>query len=141
MNIFSGEAGLAGALTNPTELARSKGSITRAYPVRVAGKLYPDAETAYQHLKTRNEQDDDDLMARIIASKFRQHDLLFKAVTKRGGAEFLKRCSHFTGAKSEGFRSWEGEGLQSRFIRNLVVGYELAASGEDIVFSAQGALW
>lgn len=141
MNIFSGESGLAAALTNPTELARSKGTITRAYPVRIAGKLYPDAEAAYQFLKVGDMQQDDELMVRIIATKFRQHAILFEAVRKRGGAEFLKGCSHFTGAKTAGFRSWEGEGLASRFIRNLVAGYELAASTEDITFSTQGALW
>ncbi len=39
-----------------TELAYKKGSITRHYPVEFRGKIYVDAETAYQNAKQRIEQ-------------------------------------------------------------------------------------
>ena len=43
---------------------------------------------------------------------------------RRGGRLLLERYSHFTYAKSERFRAWEGLGLESRFIRNLCVGWD-----------------
>lgn len=141
MNIFSGEKGLGGALTNPTELARAKGSIEQAYPVRIAGTLFPDAESAYQFHKTGDPAHDDNMMARVIAAKFRQHPHLLAAVRSRGGAAWLGSCTHLTGARTPGAQSWEGRGPASRFIRNLVHGYRLAESGEDISVSGQGALF
>jgi hypothetical protein len=134
-NIFSGEHGLGGALTNPTLLAKKKGSISKGYPVVFEGRSWPDAETAYHVLAiARNEKDagaqNDELMAKIIACKFQQHPVLFEEVRKRGGIAFLEGCSHQTGAKSPGAQRWEGIGLGSRFIRNLVKGYALARSAK-----------
>jgi hypothetical protein len=57
-------------------------------------------------------------MVDIIAAKLRQHPRLGEAVKRRGGVDFLERCEHFTGARSEAFRAWEGFGKESRFIRN-----------------------
>ncbi len=124
INIFSGESGLGGALTNPTELARLKGSITDRYSLRYEGRTWPDLETAYEVLKSDNATANDELMVELIAEKFRQHPMLQKEVESRGGAQFLRACSHFTNARSESAKSWEGEGLASRFIRNLVKGFE-----------------
>lgn len=128
MNIFSGAKGLGGALTNPTQLSHSKGSINQRYPVVFRGRQWPDAESAYQHFKTGGQADDDRLMVSIIAEKLRQHPLLMTEIQRRGGASFLAACSHFTGAKTASFASWEGRGLESRFIRNLIAGFELAIS-------------
>ena len=130
MNIFSGEPGLAGALTNPTELSRKKGSIQQRYPVIFDNKTYPDAEAAYHALSTGNQQEDDVLCADIIAAKLLQHPQLLTAITKRGGTVFLKQCTHYTNAKSEHAKAWEGAGMESRFIRVLVAGYEQALRGE-----------
>ncbi len=141
MNIFSGEQGLGAALTNPTELARAKGGIACGYPVRIAGRLFPDAESAYQFHKTDDPADNDVLMARVIAAKFRQHPELLEAVRTRGGASWLGSCSHLTGARTPAAQSWEGRGPASRFIRNLVQGYRLAESDEDISVSGQSALF
>lgn len=129
LNIFSGEPGLGGALTNPTELARQKGCIQQQYPVVFRGRRFPDAETAYHVLKQSTPEANDTLMTYIIAAKLLQNEALLKAITRRGGAAFLATCSHLTGARSESAQSWEGVGLESRFIRNLVAGYELALSG------------
>lgn len=134
VNIFSGEKGLAGALTNPTEMARRKGNITQRYPVSVNNKEYVDVETAYQQLKVAGDHKfNDELMANLISQKFLTHTRLMDAVTAKGGVSFLEACSHFTGARSESFRSWEGQGRESRFIRNLIWGYEKALKGEVLV--------
>lgn len=129
INIFSGVAGLGGYLTNPTEMARAKGCVPRACRVTFAGKLYPDAEAAYQANKRPKPDENDTMMAEVIAAKFRQHPFLVEEVQEKGGAPWLATCSHFTGAKTPGAQSWEGAGLESRFIRNLVRGYELFLAG------------
>jgi hypothetical protein len=126
LNIFSGAEGLGGALTNPTELARRKGCIAQAYSVLFGGRLWPDVETAYHILAQHTEDvaERDALMVELIAAKFRQHDELSREVTSNGGAEWLQACSHFTSARTARAQSWEGAGMQSRFIRNLVAGFE-----------------
>lgn len=131
MNIFSGSRdgqGLGAALTNPTELALRKGKLPQHYPVTFAGTVYEDAEAAYQALQAQeaSEDDRDLLMARIIAAKFEQHPRLHDLVTQRGGVSFLESCEHFTFAKTERFRAWEGKGRASRFIRALIAGYQRA---------------
>jgi hypothetical protein len=130
INIFSGEPGLGGALTNCTLLSAKKRCIQVAYPVHYAKKTYPDLEAAYQQLKIGNAAVDDQLMANLISAKLLQHPQLITAITNRGGAEFLLNCSHFTSARSPKAQAWEGAGLASRFIRNLVAGYALALRQE-----------
>lgn len=125
MNIFSGAGGLGSALTNPTELARRKKKLAQSFPVTLDGHKYSDAEAAYQSLKTGQARKDDILMVEIIAAKFDQHPFLLELVDKSGGVHFIMGCTHFTGAKSAAFKSWEGTGLSSRFIRNLVAAYVL----------------
>lgn len=130
-NLWSGASGLAGALTNMTELARSKGGIVNSYPVRVGTTTYPDAEAAYQALKfPGDEAYNDGLMIDLIALKFQQHPRLLQHTTRRGGLHWLGRCSHLTGAKSSRGQSWEGVGPDSRFIHNLMHGYQKALSGK-----------
>lgn len=129
INIFSGAGGLGSALTNPTELAYRKGAIRERYPVVFNRRNWPDVETAYLTLRGEDAAENDKLMAELIAAKFTQHPKLLAEVEARGGREWLARCSHFTQARTERFRSWEGKGLQSRFIRNLVAGFELAKAG------------
>jgi hypothetical protein len=141
LNIFSGEHGLGGALTNPTELARQKGCIQQQYPVVFRGRRFPDAETAYHVLKETTPEANDALMVYIIAAKLLQNEALLTAITRRGGTPFLETCSHLTGARSEGSQSWEGVGRQSRFIRNLIAGYELALTGNGDEPVSQMALF
>lgn len=142
INIFSGEGGLGSVLTNPTELAREKGLLQRQYPVQFMGRLWPDAEAAYQHLKRGDIRADDRLMAEIIAAKFRQHPRILDAVNEKGGASFIVACSHITGARTESSKAWEGTGLESRFLRNLLAGYEMANSGtEELATGEQASLF
>lgn len=133
INIFSGEPGLGGALTNPTVLARRKGCITARYPVTYNSRVFPDVELAYHVLASGAVAEDDELMANLILQKFLQHPDLLCDVTGRGGVVFLEACSHFTNARSPGSQSWEGAGRQSRFIRNLVAGYQKALVGEVLL--------
>lgn len=131
INIWSGAKGLGGALTNMSELARQKGCIKHSYPVQVNGVRYPDSEAAYQALKVPdNVPYNDGLMIDIICLKFLQNTKLQRLVTERGGVPWLGRCSHHTNAQSARFQSWEGQGISSRFIRNLIHGYQKSLSGE-----------
>lgn len=131
INIWSGAKGLGGALTNMSERAKEKGCIKHSYPVQVNGAVFADAEAAYQAMKhPGDEQFNDGLMIDLICLKFRQHPKLLQFVTERGGVPWLGRCSHFTQAKTERAQSWEGEGANSRFICNLMHGYQKALSGK-----------
>jgi len=132
MNIYSGSRegrGLAAALTNPTCISLRKGTIKQSYSVNIFGHEFPDAESAYfalvKQCRTEGQEEPSDLlMVQVIAAKFRQHPKLLTAVRDLGGIPFLETCEHFTFAKTERFQKWEGKGRESRFIRNLIAGYE-----------------
>lgn len=127
-NIWSGSqdgAGIAAALTNPTELSYAKGTVSRHYPVSFGGREWSDAEAAFLTLREgMTDKDADVLMVSIIVEKLRQFPDLVAAVKTKGGRHFLEACSHKTGARSAQMRAWEGEGVSSRFIRNLVAAFE-----------------
>jgi len=125
INIFTSERGLGGALTNPTELARANKCIDQSYPLRFAGRDWPDADAAYQSCKTQDETANDALMVQIIAVKLYQHRSLFDAINNLGGRRFLCECSHLSNDESEAAIGWEGRGLDSRFIRNFIGGFDL----------------
>lgn len=141
MNIFSGEKGLGGALTNPTELAKRKGNIAQSYPVNVEGKHFPDAEAAYHFFKCGDATADDEMMTCLIALKLKQHPRLFEAIAAQGGVAWLETCSHITYAKTPSAASWEGQGRESRFIRNLIAGFERVQDNGPTTWSPQGALF
>ena len=130
INIYSGTLGLGGALTNMTDRALEKRRIKHAYPVKVGEVNYVDVEHAYQSLKVIGAHDyNDGLMVDLICLKFKRHTKLFDLVKQYGGEDWLASCSHITGAKSASFQSWEGQGIESRFIRNLIAGYRKAVTG------------
>lgn len=138
INIWSGAKGLGGALTNMSERAKEKGNIKHSYPVVVNGVLFEDSEAAYQAMKRKDDAHfNDGLMIDLIALKFKQHPKLQELVTQHGGVSWLGRCSHFTNATSPGFQSWEGQGASSRFIRNLMHGYQKSL----LVAMAEGREW
>lgn len=130
VNIFSGGEGLGAALTNMTERAYEKGCLRNHYPVKVGDIVYPDSEAAYQALKVPGaEEFNDKVMVDILVLKFLQHPNIAERVAENGGAAWLTKCTHFTRAASARAQSWEGAGLKSRFILNLVAGYEKALLG------------
>lgn len=134
INIWSGARGIGGALTNMSERAREKGLIKHPYPVVVNDKKYMDSEAAYQALKIPGDDEyNDGLMIDLIALKLIQNPVLREVIEENGGAEWLRKCDHFVGAKSDRAKSWEGQGTESRFIRNLVHGYEKVLTGRGPV--------
>ena len=59
INIWSGcSIGIGAALTNPTELAFRKGNLKNHYPVEFKGRVFRDAEAAYQNHKFGHLQQD-----------------------------------------------------------------------------------
>jgi len=124
INIYSGsnqENGLAAALTNPTELAFTKGNITKHYPVQFMNKAFVDAEAAYKAYKTGDLETDKKLMVRIIACKLDQYSQLLTAIACRGGVQWLENCCHITAANN---KRWEGYGRKSNFIDCLIRAYQ-----------------
>lgn len=113
-------------------MARRKGAISERYPIVFNGAQYGDVESAWFGLKA-SEKDGDQLMVRLIACKLLQNPQLQQAITERGGVAWLEKCSHFTNAKSDSFKAWEGTGRASRFIRNLIGGYERACKQPGLV--------
>lgn len=125
VEISSNVKGLAAALTNPTELAKSKGNLTQSYPVEFRGKVYKDAESAYQSLKTTATFDDGpnstyNLMVDIISAKLTQHPRLIEEITKQGGSQWILSSTHQPTRKNT---VWETGG-QNWFIKALNDAYK-----------------
>ena len=99
VEISSNAKGLAAALTNPTELAKSKGNLEQSYPVQYEGQTYPDAEAAYQTLKGTATKDEGpnstyNLMVNIIKAKLDQYPRLVAGITKQGGSSWILSSTH-----------------------------------------------
>ena len=128
INIYSGSKefnGLGASLTNPTELSYKKGNIKRHYPVEFRGRKHRDAETAFwKHAKKLSFEEQQKPCTEIIVAKLNQYLELVKAIDQHGGVEWLEKCRHFTGARSEKFKQWEGHGKNSAFIRCLTNAYK-----------------
>lgn len=123
-NIWSGAKGYIGALTNMTELAFRKGNLRNHYPVTFRGKLFVDAEQAYQVTKRASSFMNDDqleaLMVEVMVAKLHRYPLLKQKIEEYGGVAWLEVCQHSVVANMH----WEGVGRQSRFIRCLIVAFE-----------------
>src|SRR4030042_4537124 len=98
-NIYSGTPGGLAALTNPTELAREKGTLEESFPILFRGQEYVDSETAYQETKRQcswlswNEREA--LSMEVIVAKLSQHPQLLACIAESGGVSFLEQCCHF----------------------------------------------
>lgn len=129
-NIYSGSKdldGLAAALTNPTELSYKKNNIEKHYPVEFRGQEYRDAEAAFwKHAEDKelNFEEQQELCTEVVTAKLEQYPELVKAIDQQGGVEWLEKCRHSTGARTEKFKKWEGEGKDSAFIKCLMEAYE-----------------
>lgn len=131
VEISSNAKGLAAALTNPTELAKSKGNLTQSYPVEFRGKVYKDAETAYQALKGTATKDDGpnntyNLMVDIIKAKLQQHPKLVSEINKKGGSAWILSSTHQPTNKNT---VWETGG-QNWFIKSLNDAYIVVTQPE-----------
>jgi hypothetical protein len=129
VEISSEAKGLAAALTNPTELAISKGNLTQSYPIEYNGETYRDVEKAYQSLKDRSESktkpskqnsNNYKLMVELITAKLEQHPRLVTEITKKGGVSWLSAATHQPTKKNT---VWETGG-QNWFIEALTDAYK-----------------
>lgn len=114
--ISSNSKGLAAALTNPTELSKSKGNLTQSYPVTIDNKTYKDAEEAFQNLKdlkeaktkpTINNSNNYKLMVDIIVAKLEEYPRLLTEITKKGGSSWVLNSTHQPTTKNT---VWETKG-------------------------------
>jgi hypothetical protein len=124
VEISSNSKGLAGALTNPTEIAKRKGNIDKSYPITYGGTLYKDVEEAYQRLKDKTEarkkpKKEDSrnyrLMVDLITAKLNQFPELVDQIKEKGGSEWILNAVHQPTNKGT---VWETEG-QNWFIEAL----------------------
>lgn len=126
VEISSNAKGLAGALTNPTELAKRKGNLAQSYPVEFRGKTYVDSEAAYQALKgvtlegQERTVDTYKLMVEIITAKLQQYPRLVSEITKQGGSQWILSSTHQPTKKNT---VWETGG-KNWFIKALNEAYE-----------------
>ena len=130
--ISSNSKGIAGALTNPTELAKSKGNIANSYPVTFRGVAYKDAEAAYQALKKSATFDEGpnntyNLMVDIISAKLEQHPSLIAEITKQGGSKWILSSTHQPTKKNT---VWETKG-KNWFIKSLNDAYLRVLGGTN----------
>jgi hypothetical protein len=131
--ISSNSRGLLAALTNPTELARSKGNLNESFPVEFGGQTFPDAEAAYQAFKGTVSKDDGPnntykLMVDILKAKLSQHPRLTAAIEKNGGIDFINQMTHQPTNKNT---VWETGG-KNWFIKALGEAYQAVTLPGDI---------
>lgn len=123
-NIWSGSKNGIAVLTNPTEIAFRKGNLKSHYPVMYNGKIYADSEALYHKLSVNCKADNErcyEFCTVAIICKLNQYPRIVKAIEDSGGVAFLKKCSHKVYGKCA---RWEGNGLDSGFIRCLIKAYE-----------------
>jgi len=132
VEISSNAKGLGAALTNPTELAKSRGNITQSYPVEFNGKTYKDVEQAYQALKHKSEaktkptketSKNYKLMVDLIKAKLQQHPRLVSEINKKGGSAWILSSTHQPTLQDT---VWETGG-QNWFIESLADAYNAIA--------------
>jgi hypothetical protein len=137
VEISSNSKGLAAALTNPTELAKSKGNITQSYPIyytwlnqqgEAQDNNFKDVEEAYQRLKdssesktkpSLDESKNYKLMVDLLKSKLEQYPRLVNEITKQGGSAWILASTHQPTKQNT---VWETGG-QNWFIKALNEAY------------------
>jgi hypothetical protein len=133
VEISSNAKGLAAALTNPTELAKSKGNLKESYPVyyqwlnkegEAEDNEFKDVEQAYQKLKdnseaktkpTKENSNNYKLMVELIKAKLEQHPRLVSEITNQGGSAWILSSTHQPTKQNS---VWETGG-QNWFIESL----------------------
>lgn len=122
-NISSNSKGLAAALTNPTELAKSKGNLKQSYPITYKGKEYKDVEAAYQANKAPYlaNRTTGELMTELVTIKLQTYPQLVQGIKDKGGLQYLQNSTHIV----KGDNYWEsGEGKQNAFMNSLIQAYK-----------------
>lgn len=121
-NIWSGDK-LRAVFTNPTEIAFRKGNLKGHYPILFRDTLFKDAEAAYQTLKAEA-SDKYQLCTAVLIAKLEQYPCITETIRENGGLDWLKQCSHHVNGRNP---NWEGDGIESEFIRCLMWAYEEVA--------------
>lgn len=124
---------LGATLTNPTELAKSKGKISKSYPITYDNKTYKDVEEAYQALKDASESKTKPdrfksknyaLMVDLIQTKLATYTELTEGITAQGGSPWILGSTHQPTNQNT---VWETNG-QNWFIEALNEAYGLVQS-------------
>lgn len=160
--ISSSAKGLAAALTNPTELAKSKGNLTQSYPVEFRGKTYKDAEAAYQALKSTASKEEPGSMTDTVSvsqEQFKtQLDILLKTALKQlkkanstgkqyvlgfhGGQEFITpdRSKQYSGEFRDPDIRRVAESMGSRY-EGLMLFYTQNLDDKNFPFTYENAIY
>lgn len=121
-NISSNDP-LRAVFTNPTEIAFHKGNLKYHYPIKMDGSTWKDVEEWYQTTKNQSPMMNFERLQRLMILgmkvKLYTYPQILDAITDSGGEEWIKQCSHIV----YGGR-WEGHGLESAFIRCLLIAYQ-----------------
>ncbi len=119
-NIWSGSPTLA-RFTNPTELARKKGTLSHEYPITWQNRTWPDVEAAYKATvkPAMTLGQCMLLLANIMEVKFRAYPELIDELRAAGGEDWIFACTHLVYGRSR----WEGTGRDSMFLRCLAEVY------------------
>ena len=136
VEISSNAKGLAAALTNLTELAKSKSNLAQSYPIKFRGKTYVDSEAAYKAYKGTTTADGQRtvdtyrLMVEIITTKLEQHSRLVSAITKRGGSRWILSSTHQPTKQNSvwetGGKNWFIKALNEAYLSILLLGSQIA---------------
>jgi len=145
IEISSGVKGFGAVLTNPTELAKKKGNLTKSYPVIFEGKTYKDAEEAYQKnksnytVKGRGPGSTYELMIKILKAKLEQHPDITNEITKQGGFKWLLAARHQPTNKNSvwetGGQNWFVLSLNDAYQEVLTAKPKVPVSTDEIKFS------
>ncbi len=142
VEISSNSKGLAAALTNPTELAKSKGNLTESYPVEFEAVTYPDAEATYQAMKKYATKDEGpkstyNLMVSILKAKLQQYPRLVSEITKQGGSSWILSSTHQPTKQNS---VWETGG-KNWFIKSLNDAYlDAVQAPKDVSGAPKGEM-
>ena len=128
INISSNSKGLAGALTNPTELSKRKGNISKDYPITHNGVEYISVEEAFQKNKvdetvtkpSKDKSSNYKLMVKLITNKLLAYPELVKGIDKEGGMDYLNKVVHQPTNKNSvwetGGQNWFMDALKEAYV-------------------------
>lgn len=118
---------LANRLTNPSEYSTLEYNVEPIYKEN-SSKFDVNTKQRILNNKVVSEEQalkhDMNLMYKLQVEKFEKHPELIDEINAKGGLEFIKNSSHIIGVPNS---RWEGEGMNSNFIKVLAKSYEKVA--------------
>lgn len=76
-----------------------------------------------------NQNEKENIMLKLIICKLTSYTILVEEIHKRGGLEWLQKCSHIVSKN----KNWEGVGENSNFIKILCKAYKIVTSTENLM--------